>query len=58
MFENKKARAPALKTNGKGHVTRKQFENHINGWKGNYVFKKEHFCLVYLYMLSFIFTRF
>lgn len=29
MFENKKA--PALKTNGKGHVTRKQFANHING---------------------------
>lgn len=28
MFENKKARAPALKTNGKGHVTRKQFANH------------------------------
>lgn len=31
MFENKKARAPALKTNGKGHVTRKEFANHING---------------------------
>lgn len=31
MFENKKERAPALKTNGKGHVTRKEFANHING---------------------------
>lgn len=31
MFENKKIRAPALKTNGKGHETRKHFANHING---------------------------
>lgn len=57
MFENKKARAPALKTYGKGHVTRKQFANHINGWKGNYVFLKRAFLFgLFVYVVFYFHT--